>query len=57
MRILRADLNRIPFKLLVPFVYLVTILSILLYVVLSPLIFRYGLLLCSRVWIAWEKRG
>lgn len=57
MRILRAILNKIPFNLLVPFVYLVSILSILLYVVLSPLSYLYGLLLCSRVWIEWEKRG
>ncbi|HEY6373088.1 MAG TPA: hypothetical protein VIX37_21105 [Candidatus Sulfotelmatobacter sp.] len=29
----------------------------MLYVVLSPLLCRYGLLLCSRVGIAWKKRG
>jgi len=54
---LRAILNRVPFKLLIPFIFLVFYLPILLYVVLWPLLYVYGLLLCSRVWIEWEERG
>jgi hypothetical protein len=54
---LREILNRVPFKLLIPFLFLAFYVPILLYVVLSPLIYLYGLLLCSRVWIEWEEQG
>jgi hypothetical protein len=57
MRLLRGILNRVPFTALVPIFYLVSVLSILLYIVLSPLIYLYGLMLCSRVWIEWAKQG
>jgi hypothetical protein len=40
-----------------PFFYLLFFSSILLFVVLSPFIYLYGLLLCSMVWIDWSKKG
>jgi hypothetical protein len=57
MRLLRTVLNKLPFRVLVPVFVLVNVLSILLYVMLLPLIYLYGLLLCSKVWIEWEKEG
>ena len=57
LRPLREILNKISFKFLAPIFYLTFILSILLYVVLSPLIYLYGLLLCTQVWIEWAKQG
>lgn len=54
---LRDILNKVPFKILVPFVVLIYYLSILLYVVFLPLAYVYGRLLCARVWIEWEKQG
>ena len=53
----REILNRIPFKVLVPFFYLIFFLSLLLNVLLSPFAYMYGLLLCSRVWIEWAEQG
>ena len=57
MRLLRAILNKLPFRVLVPVFVLISILSILLYVMLSPLIYLYGLLLCSKLWIEWDREG
>jgi hypothetical protein len=57
MRLLRAILNKFPFRVLLPVIVLISVLSILLYVMLSPLIYLYGLLLCSKVWIEWEREG
>lgn len=50
-------LDKVPFKLLVPCFILAFYLSILLYLVLSPFIFLYGLLLCARAWIEWDRQG
>jgi hypothetical protein len=50
-------LNKLPFRLLVPIAFVLFYFSILLYVVLSPLIFLYGLLLCPMVWIEWGRQG
>jgi hypothetical protein len=54
---LRDILNKVPFKILVPFVFLIYYLSILLYVVFLPLAYVYGRILCTQVWIEWEKQG
>ncbi|HYM74399.1 MAG TPA: hypothetical protein VE377_00350 [Candidatus Dormibacteraeota bacterium] len=43
--------------MLTPFFYLLFVLSILLYVVLSPFAYLYGLLRCCEVWIDWAKEG
>ena len=53
----REALNKAPLKLLLPFFFLAFYSSILLYVVLSPFIYIYGLLLCSKVWIEWSRQG
>lgn len=54
---LRGILNKVPFALLQPVFYATFVLSILLYIAFSPLGYVYGLLLCPRVWIEWEKQG
>jgi hypothetical protein len=54
----RRDLLNILFlRVGAPFFYLLFFSSILLFVVLSPFIYLYGLLLCSMVWIDWSKKG
>ena len=54
----RRDLStKVFLRVGVPFFYLLFFSSILLFVVLSPFIYLYGLLLCSMVWIDWSKSG
>jgi len=55
---LREILSKVPLKLslLAPVFYAIFVLSVLLYVALSPLIYLYGLLLCPMVWIEWERQ-
>jgi hypothetical protein len=52
----REALSKIPIGFWAPVFYSVFILSILLYVVLYPVVYVYGLLLCCEVWIEWTKR-
>jgi hypothetical protein len=54
---LREMMSKVPLRLLLPVFYAIFVLSIVLYVALSPLIYLYGLLLCPMVWIEWEKDG
>jgi len=56
---LREILEKLPLPLglLLPVFYAIFVLSILLYVALSPLSYLYGWLLCPMVWIEWEKQG
>lgn len=54
---LKQVLNRVPFKLLAPLFIFVNCLSIVLYLVLWPLAYLYGLLLCTRIWVEWGKQG
>jgi len=54
---MKRVLDKVPFKLLVPLFFLAVYLSILLYLVFSPFIFLYGLLLCARAWIEWDRQG
>jgi len=54
---LREYLNKLPFWLLIPFIVTISALSVLLYIVLSPLAFLYRLLLRPMVWMEWEKQG
>ncbi len=50
-------LNKLPFPLLVPFFYLLYFSSILLFILLSPFIYLYGMLRCAEVWIDWKRQG
>ncbi|MGB6473592.1 MAG: hypothetical protein WBF04_05865 [Candidatus Sulfotelmatobacter sp.] len=50
-------MSKLPFRVLEPVFVLINVLFILLYVMLSPLIYLYGFLLCSKVWIEWEREG
>jgi hypothetical protein len=54
---LRKILEKLPLGLLEPVFGSIFVLSIFLYVALSPLIYIYGLLLCPMVWIEWQKQG
>jgi hypothetical protein len=54
---LQQLLNKIPFPALVPFFYLLWFSSILSFLVLSPVMYLYGMLRCAEVWIDWKKRG
>jgi hypothetical protein len=54
---LRDNLNKLPFRVLVPFIVAISVASVLLYVALSPFAFLYRLLLRPMVWIEWEKQG
>ena len=49
--------GKIPFTFLVPFFYLLFVSSALLYVVLLPFVYLYGMMRCAEVWIDWEKEG
>ena len=53
----REILSKVPLGLLQPVFYTIFVLSILLYIALSPLVYLYGLLLCTMVWIEWKKEG
>ena len=46
-----------PFKVIAPLFYLMCLLSILLYILFSPLLFLYGLVLSTVAWKKWKKRG
>ncbi len=54
---LKGLLNKVPFWFVVPFYYLLFVSSVLLYLVLSPLVYFYGLLRCCEAWIEWSKEG
>jgi hypothetical protein len=57
LALLREYLNKLPFWVLLPFIVAISVLSVLLYIALSPLAFLYRLLLRPMVWMEWEKRG
>jgi len=54
---LREILNKLPFSVQVPFIVAISVLSVFLYVALSPFAFLYRLLLRPMVWMEWEKKG
>lgn len=54
---LKQSVSKIPFSFFVPVFYLIFILSVLLYLILRPFFYAYGLLRCCEVWIDWKQRG
>ncbi len=50
--------DKLPFKVLVPFVYVLFYLSVLLYLFVWPPILLYGyLFVCPLAWAKWGKQG
>lgn len=55
---LRELLEKVPFRVLIPFVFLLYYFSVIVMMMLWPVILLYGfLVLCPLVWIKWGKSG
>jgi hypothetical protein len=55
---LRNLLEKAPFRVLIPFVFVLYFVSVILMLLLWPLVLLYGfLILCPLVWFKWSRHG